>query len=46
MIIGAVLVLGTGLVYMLIAKPYNDSERVPEGDAIEMATQLRRLREK
>lgn len=44
-VIGVVLVLGTGLVYMLIAKPYNHSDGVPEGDAIELAAQLRRLRQ-
>jgi hypothetical protein len=43
--IGVVLVLGTGLAYMLIAKPYDHSEGVPEGDALELAAQLRSLRE-
>ena len=44
-VIGAILVLGTGLAYMLIAKPYDHSEGVPEGDAVEVAAQLRSLRE-
>jgi amino acid transporter len=44
-VIGAILVLGTGLAYMLIAKPYDHSEGVPEGDAVEVADQLRSLRE-
>jgi len=30
---------------MFIAKPYDHSEGVPEGDAIEVAAQLRSLRE-
>lgn len=42
-VIGAALVLVTGLAYMLIAKPYNNSEGIPEGDAVEVAEQLRRL---
>jgi amino acid transporter len=44
-VIRAILVLGTGLAYMLIAKPYDHSEGVPEGDAIEVADRLRSLRE-
>jgi hypothetical protein len=44
-IIGAILVFTTGLAYMLIAKPYDRSEGVPEGDAVEVAAQLRSLRE-
>jgi len=44
-VIGAVLVLGTGLAYMFIAKPFDHSEGVPEGDAVEVADQLRSLRE-
>lgn len=43
-LIGVVLVLGTGLAYMLVAKPYDNSQGVPEGDAIEIADQLRSLR--
>jgi amino acid transporter len=43
-IIGATLVIVTGLAYMFIAKPYDNSEGIPEGDAIEVAEQLRRLR--
>jgi hypothetical protein len=30
---------------MFIAKPYDHSEGVPEGDTIEVAAQLRSLRE-
>jgi amino acid transporter len=44
-IIGAILVFITGLAYMLIAKPYDRSEGVPEGDAVQVAAQLRSLRE-
>lgn len=41
-VIGAALVLVTGLAYMLIAKPYDKSRGIPEGDAVEVADQLRR----
>jgi hypothetical protein len=34
----------TAMAYMLIAKPYNKSEGVPQGDAVEVAAQLRNLR--
>jgi amino acid transporter len=44
-IIGAILVFITGLAYMLIAKPYDRYESVPEGDAVQVAAQLRSLRE-
>jgi amino acid transporter len=44
-VIGAVLVFITGLAYMFIAKPYDRSEGVPEGDAVEVADQLRSLRQ-
>jgi hypothetical protein len=44
-VIGAVLVFVTGLAYMFIAKPYDRSEGVPEGDAVEVAAQLRSLRQ-
>jgi amino acid transporter len=38
-LIGMVVVLGFGLTYMAIAKPYNNSHG-PEGDAIEVANQV------
>jgi amino acid transporter len=44
--IGAAIVLGTGLLYLFIAKPDRNSEGVAEGDAIEVANLLRSLREK
>jgi amino acid transporter len=44
-VIGAILVFVTGLAYMFIAKPYDRSEGIPEGDAIQVAEQLRSLRE-
>ena len=40
-VIGAILVLGTGLAYMLIAKPYDHSEGIPEGDAVEVRPNCR-----
>jgi amino acid transporter len=43
-VIGAALVLVTGLAYMLIAKPYDKSTGIPEGDAVQVAEQLRRSR--
>jgi amino acid transporter len=39
-LIGLVLVLATGLIYMAIARPGRNSN-VPEGDAVEMAASLR-----
>jgi amino acid transporter len=44
-LIGTAIVLGTGLIYMLIAKPYDRSEGVPEGDAIEVAAKVRAIRQ-
>ncbi len=44
--IGLVIVFGTGLGYLFIAKPDRHSEGVAEGDAIEVAQLLRSLREK
>lgn len=41
-LIGLAVVVGTGLAFMLIAKPYNGSD-APEGDAIEYANQLRSI---
>ena len=43
--IGLVIVLGTGLLYLFIAKPDRNSQDVGEGDAIEVAKLLRSLRE-
>ena len=43
--VGLFVVLGTGLLYLFIAKPDHHSEGVAEGDAIEVATLLRSLRE-
>jgi hypothetical protein len=42
--IGLVIVLGTGLLYLLIARPDRHSDDVGEGDAIEVAAKLRSLR--
>ena len=39
-LIGLGFVIGSGLVYMFVAKPYNKSQ-APEGDAVEYAAQLR-----
>lgn len=42
--IGLVIVMGTGLLYLFIAKPDRHSEGVAEDDAIEVANLLRSLR--
>ena len=42
--IGLVIVLITGLLYLLIARPDRYSDDVGEGDAIEVAAKLRSLR--
>ena len=44
--LGLLVVLGTGLAYLFLAKPDAHSEDKPEGDAIEVANLLRSLREK
>jgi amino acid transporter len=44
--IGLVIVMGTGLLYLFIARPDRHSEGVAEGDAIEVAEMLRTLRER
>jgi amino acid transporter len=44
-LIGLVVVMGAGFLYLLIARPDRNSGDVPEGDAIEVAAQLRRIRE-
>jgi amino acid transporter len=43
--IGIAIVAGSGLLYLLIARPDRHSDGVPEGDAIEVARHLRRIRE-
>jgi amino acid transporter len=43
-LIGLLVVGGSGLLYLLIAKPDRHSGDVPEGDAIEVATHLRQIR--
>ncbi|GAB3058219.1 amino acid permease [Intrasporangium mesophilum] len=43
-LIGVAIVMGSGLLYMTLAKPYNGSEGIPEGDAIEVAERLRQVR--
>ncbi|MGD9619458.1 MAG: APC family permease [Mycolicibacterium sp.] len=42
--IGLLIVVGTGVLYMVIARPYRNSDEVGEGDAIEVADLLRRMR--
>jgi hypothetical protein len=42
--IGLVVVVGVGLTYMLLARPYQHSDDVGEGDAIEVAEKLRAMR--
>ena len=42
--IGLVIVVGSGLLYMAIARPYQHSDDVGEGDAIEVAEMLRSMR--
>ncbi|WP_170980977.1 APC family permease [Mycolicibacterium sp. CR10] len=44
--IGLVIVVGSGLVYMAIARPYQHSDDIGEGDAIEVAERLRALQAK
>jgi amino acid transporter len=42
--IGLAVVAGSGLLYLLLARPDRHSENVPEGDAREVAQQLRQIR--
>lgn len=42
--VGVGIVAGSGLLYLLIARPDRHSEGVPEGDAIEVAQLLRQIR--
>ena len=42
--IGLIVVVGAGLVYMALARPYRHSDDIGEGDAIEVAQKLREMR--
>ena len=42
--IGLIAVVGVGLIYMVVARPYRHSGHVGEGDAIEVAQRLRAMR--
>jgi len=42
--IGVAVVAGSGLLYLLVARPDRHSDGVPEGDAIEVAAHLRQIR--
>jgi amino acid transporter len=42
--IGLVIVAGTGLLYLLLARPDRHSDGVPEGDALEVAGHLQQIR--
>ena len=42
--IGLVIVAGTGLLYLFLARPDRHSADIPEGDAREVAAQLRQIR--
>ena len=42
--IGLAIVAGSGLLYLLIARPDRHSSHIPEGDAREVAAQLRDIR--
>ena len=44
--IGLVVVAGTGLAYLLLARPDASSTHVPEGDAVEVAARLREVRQR
>jgi amino acid transporter len=43
--IGIAVVAGSGLLYLLVARPDRHSDGVPEGDAIEVARHLRQIRQ-
>jgi amino acid transporter len=43
-LIGLVIVAGSGLLYLFLARPDRHSAGIPEGDAREVAAQLRRIR--
>jgi amino acid transporter len=42
--LGLVIVAGTGLLYLFLARPDRHSDQVPEGDALEVAEHLRQIR--
>jgi amino acid transporter len=42
--LGLAVVAGSGLLYLLVARPDRNSSHVPEGDALEVAQQLNELR--
>lgn len=42
--IGIAVVAGTGLLYLVLARPDRHSDGVPEGDALEVAAHLRQIR--
>ena len=42
--IGLAIVAGTGLLYLLLARPDRHSADIPEGDAREVAARLRQIR--
>jgi hypothetical protein len=42
--IGLIAVVGTGLIYMVLARPYRHSDDVAEGDTIEVAQKRRAMR--
>src|SRR3712207_7971019 len=42
--IGLVIVAGTGLLYLFLARPDRHSAHIPEGDAREVAQQLHQIR--
>lgn len=42
--IGLAVVAGSGLLYLVLARPDRHSSHVPEGDALEVAQQLQRIR--
>jgi amino acid transporter len=44
--LGLVIVVGTGLLYMVLARPYQHSDDIGEDDAIEIAEKLRAMRNK
>ena len=44
--IGLAIVVGTGLAYMIAARPYRHSDEIGEGDAVEVAEKLRAMRTK
>jgi hypothetical protein len=43
--IGLLIVAGTGLLYLVLARPDRHSDAVPEGDAREVAAHLKQIRQ-